>query len=268
MALDIALFIPARLGSRRLPMKPLVPIRGKDGIARPLIHYSWEAACRAPGVTSVHVLTDNDAIAETIRELGGQVLMTPSNARNGTERCAMALDRLDRTPDVVVNLQGDAFLTPPGYVRATARLFQDADTVQVATPVFPATGRHLERLETDQTVRRIGATTAVVAQDGRALYFSKAVLPSAARRATAESDWPVLHHVGLYAYTPDVLRRYVGMPPGPLELAEGLEQLRFLENGIDIHCARVDAPEHGFWEVNNPEDIPVVEAMLVEGECS
>jgi 3-deoxy-manno-octulosonate cytidylyltransferase (CMP-KDO synthetase) len=266
MNLDIALFIPARLASQRLPGKPLIPIRGRDGHSRPLIQHCWDAAARVPDVGSIHVLTDNDQLAEVVAGFGGQVLRTSDQARNGSERCAEALTRLDRIPDVVVNLQADAFLTPPKFVTAVAAIFT-TPSVKVATPVFRARGDALGRLDQDRAAGRIGGTTAVLAADGRALYFSKSVLPSEARRGPDDTEWPVYHHVGLYAYRPEALREFADLPQGKLEVAEGLEQLRFLEHGIDVHCVEVEPPPHGFWEVNNPEDIAVVEAMIADGRC-
>ncbi len=261
MALDVALFIPARMASQRLPDKPLVPIRGADGVARPLIWHCWETVKGIPGLGSVHILTDSDTLAEVAREFGAAVLMTSEAARNGSERCAEALAQLGRRPDVVVNLQGDAFLTPPAMVTALIAAFADKD-VDVATPVFRARGAVLARLEEDQAAGRIGGTTAVMADTGWALYFSKSILPSALRRSDGETEWPVYHHVGLYAYRPKALEQYAALPPGRLETAEGLEQLRFLENGMSIRCVEVDAPESDFWEVNNPGDVEVVEAIL------
>jgi 3-deoxy-manno-octulosonate cytidylyltransferase (CMP-KDO synthetase) len=100
--------------------------------------------------------------------------------------------------------------------------------------------------------------------DGRALYFSKEVLPFTGRALAGGETCPVFHHVGVYAYRPAALRRYRTMPPGPLEGWEGLEQLRFMENGEDVFCVEVEAGDARFWELNNPEDVPLIERVLAE----
>ena len=253
------ILIPARYPSQRFPGKPLAMLTGATGEARSLIHRSWDAAKAVEGVDQVHVLTDDDRIAEAARDFGASVLMTSEKPRNGTERCAEALDLLPETPDVVVNLQGDAPLTPPHYVEALIRAMADPE-VRMATPVLATDPDHLDNLRNDRKEGRVGATTAVFRPDGDALYFSKEVLPFADR--AREIGLTVWHHVGCYAYRPDALRAYADLPMGILESAEGLEQLRFLENGIPVRCVEVEARGRAFWELNNPSDIPLIEAIM------
>ena len=257
------IFIPARFPSVRFPGKPLAMLRGAGGEARSLIERSWDAAQAVQGVDAVFVLTDDARIAEAAAGFGAEVLMTSEAPRNGTERCAEALSILDREPDIVVNLQGDAPLTPPHYVEALVGAMEDT-AVQMATPVLKTEPHHLEALQADRKAGRVGATTAVFGQDGDALYFSKEVLPFADR--AAETGLSVFHHVGCYAYRPEALTRYAELPMGVLESAEGLEQLRFLENKIPVRCVEVDARGRAFWELNNPSDIPLIaEIMKAEG---
>jgi len=253
------IFIPARYPSVRFPGKPLAMLKGATGVERSLIHRSWNAAQCVPGVSACYVLTDDSRIAEAAESFGAQVLMTSDAPRNGTERCAEALSLLTEAPDIVVNLQGDAPLTPPHYVEVLLAAMSAPD-VQMATPVLRTEVEHLAALQADRKAGRVGATTAVSGVDGNALYFSKEVLPFADR--AAEDGFPVFHHVGCYAYRPDALRRYAAMPQGPLELAEGLEQLRFLENGLAVRCVEVDAKGRAFWELNNPSDIPLIEDIM------
>lgn len=255
------IFIPARYPSVRFPGKPLAMLTGATGEARSLIRRSWEAASAVAGVAAVHVLTDDDRIAEAARGFGAEVLMTSEAPRNGTERCAEAIGLLPEAPDVVVNLQGDAPLTPPHYVEALVAAMADPD-VQMATPVLRTEPRHLEALQADRKAGRVGATTAVFRDGGDALYFSKEVLPFADR--AREIGLTVFHHVGCYAYRPDALARYAALPQGPLEIAEGLEQLRFLEHGIPVRCVEVETRGRSFWELNNPSDIPLIEAIMKE----
>jgi 3-deoxy-manno-octulosonate cytidylyltransferase (CMP-KDO synthetase) len=256
--MNVSIFIPARYASTRYPGKPLVPLEGADGAAKPLIQRSWEAARAVQGVTSVYVLTDDERIADTARGFGADVLMTSEAARNGTERCAEGLAQLEVEPDVVVNLQGDAPLTPPWFVEALIERMADWH-VQMATPVLRCDAQTLENLVTDRKEGRVGGTTAVMKTDGSAIYFSKEVLPYVADLSNPPEVW---HHVGVYAYRPDALRRYAGWEEGPIERAEGLEQLRFIENGATVTCVPVEARGRVFWELNNPVDVDRIEAVL------
>ncbi len=254
------IFIPARYPSKRFPGKPLAMLTGATGEARSLIHRSWDAARSVAGVEAVYVLTDDTRIAEAARAFGADVLMTTEAPRNGTERCAEALAQLETTPEIVVNLQGDAPLTPPHYVEALVKAMDTDTSIQMATPVLRTDPEHLAALQTDRKEVRVGATTAVFRDTGDALYFSKEVLPFADK--ASETGLPVFHHVGCYAYRPDALAAYARLAQGPLETAEGLEQLRFLENGIPVRCVEVDARGRAFWELNNPSDIPLIEDIM------
>ncbi|MXX89397.1 MAG: 3-deoxy-manno-octulosonate cytidylyltransferase [Boseongicola sp. SB0665_bin_10] len=259
----LVIFIPARYPSVRFPGKPLALLRGATGDARPLIQRSWEVACEVAGISAVYVLTDDRRIADVAEAFGADVMITSERPRNGTERCAEALRMLEDEPDVVINLQGDAPLTPPHYVEALSGAMRDP-AVQVATPVLKTEKDHLASLRADRAAGRVGATTAVFSQGGDALYFSKEVLPFGERNA--KSAAPTFHHVGCYAYRPDALRRYAELAVGALEAAEGLEQLRFLECGMPVRCIEVEARGRAFWELNNPSDIPLIEEiMLREG---
>lgn len=253
------IFIPARYPSVRFPGKPLAMLRGATGDARPLIQRSWEAACKVAGVSAVYVLTDDRRIADVSEAFGAEVIMTSAHPRNGTERCAEGLQSLDGEPDVVINVQGDAPLTPPHFVEALSAAMGDP-AVQVATPVLKTEEDHLALLRADRKAGRVGATTAVFRQGGDALYFSKEVLPFGDENA--KSYTTSFHHVGCYAYRPEALRRYASLPVGALEAAEGLEQLRFLEWGIPVRCVRVEAHGRAFWELNNPSDIPLIEEIM------
>ena len=258
--MSVLIAIPARFASTRYPGKPLAELRGAGGRARTLIRRSWDAAMAAaeaiPGGARVVVATDDDRIRDHCGGFGAEVVMTPEACRNGTERCAAVLDALGDAWDCVVNLQGDAPLTPPWYVSELVAAMASGRG-PVATPVLVSDAGHAAALRADRAAGRVGGTTAVTARDGAALYFSKEVLPFDGPGAP-----PVLHHVGVYAYTPAALRAYAAMAPGPLEMAEGLEQLRFLENGHAVACVTVEARGRPFWELNNPEDVPRIEAMM------
>jgi len=136
----------------------------------------------------------------------------------------------------------------------------------MATPVLRCDGRTLSSLLEDRKAGRVGGTTAtaVFNRDMEALYFSKEVVPFTAATYTDDEETPVFHHVGVYAYRPAALKAYKDAASGPLEALEGLEQLRFLEVGHTIKCVEVQAKGRQFWELNNPEDVPKIEAMMAE----
>lgn len=252
--------IPARYASTRYPGKPLVNLRGPDG-TKTLIRRSWEAAMAVGGVDRVVVATDDDRIADHAAAFGAEVVMTSSDARNGTERCAEVAAKLPGF-DVIVNLQGDAPLTPAWFVEdLIAGLAADPEA-DIATPVLRCDGRAVAGFLADRRAGRVGGTTAVFGAGGRALYFSKEVIPYTGQDYAADAPTPVFHHVGVYAYRPAALMAYPNWPIGPLEMLEGLEQLRFLENNRAVLCVEVQARGRQFWELNNPSDVPVIEAML------
>lgn len=263
--MEAVIIIPARYDSARCPGKPLLPLRGATGVARSLIARSIlaaQAAARATrGVTGVYVATDDDRIAVEARAQGADVIMTDSTCANGTERVAQAVQRAGLTQQIIVNLQGDAPLTPPHFVAALVEAMRADPSVQVATPALRCDAAALANFRADRRAGRVGATTVVRDISGNALYFSKEVVPYTDNLAP-DDEIPVFHHVGLYAYTPAALRLYAGLTPGPLEKQEALEQLRFMEHGHRIKAVEVKAPGATFWELNNPSDVALIEESL------
>lgn len=258
----VVIVIPARYASTRYPGKPLVELRDGTGEARSLIRRSWDAACRVSGVDRVVVATDDDRIRDHAEGFGAEVVMTAESCRNGTERCSDALGHLGGDYDIVVNLQGDAPLTPAWFVEDLIAGLRANPTAEVATPVLRCDGAALASFREDRKAGRVGGTTAVFRTDKMALYFSKEVIPYSDNVPTDRDDTPIFHHVGVYAYRPSALSAYGDLPIGVMEDLEGLEQLRFLENGHGILCVQVDGRGRQFWELNNPEDVPRIEAML------
>ena len=256
--------IPARYASQRYPGKPLVSLRGAGGEARSLIRRSWEAANQVEAADRVVIATDDDRIADAAADFGAEVVMTSQRCRNGTERCAEAFDRIGGGYDIVVNLQGDAPLTPPWFVEALVERLGAHPVAEVATPVLRCDGRALSEFLGDRRAGRVGGTTAVFGIGHDALYFSKEVIPYTAQPYAPADPTPVFHHVGVYAYRPSALAAYPRWEPGPLEQLEGLEQLRFLERGAHMLCVEVAARGRQFWELNNPEDVERIEAMMAE----
>ncbi|MGB3316278.1 MAG: manno-octulosonate cytidylyltransferase [Albidovulum sp.] len=260
--MSVLIVIPARYASSRYPGKPLVALKGADGQSRTLIRRSWEAACKVKGVDRVVVATDDDRIRTEAEGFGAEVVMTSETCQNGTERCAEAHDVLGGGYDIVVNLQGDAPLTPHWFVEALVAGLRSDATADIATPVLRCDGRALNGFLEDRRAGRVGGTTAVFGAGGHALYFSKEVIPYTGRTFDDEEATPVFHHVGVYAYRPAALSAYPGWATGPLETLEGLEQLRFLEQGRRVLCVEVEARGRDFWELNNPEDVPRIERMM------
>ncbi|MBU2957305.1 manno-octulosonate cytidylyltransferase [Paracoccus sp. 1_MG-2023] len=262
--MSVVIVIPARFASTRYPGKPLVELRGADGRPRSLIRRSWDAARQAGGVDRVVVATDDDRIRDHAEGFGAEVVMTSPDCRNGTERCAEAVANMGIRPEIVVNLQGDAPLTPAWFVEDLVAGLRAAPGAEVATPVLRCTGRMRADLIADRHAGRVGGTTAVFGHDGHALYFSKEVIPFAAGEFADDAPSPVFHHVGVYAYRPEALDAYAGWGEGILERLEGLEQLRFLERGRSLFCVEVEARGRQFWELNNPEDVSRLERMMRE----
>jgi 3-deoxy-manno-octulosonate cytidylyltransferase (CMP-KDO synthetase) len=262
--MSVLIVIPARYASTRYPGKPLVELRGATGESRSLIRRSWEAACKVKGVDRVVVATDDGQIRDHCLSFGAEVVMTSEACQNGTERCAEAQAVLGWKHDIVVNLQGDAPLTPAWFVEELVTGLAADPSADVATPVLRCDGRALNGFLEDRRNGRVGGTTAVFTGGRHAVYFSKEVIPFTSRTYADAESTPVFHHVGVYAYRPEALKTYVRWGTGPLEALEGLEQLRFLEQGRRILCVEVEARGRQFWELNNPPDVARIEAMMAE----
>ncbi len=262
--MSVLIVIPARYASTRYPGKPLVTLSGCSGQAKSLIRRSWDAAQAVEGIARVVVATDDERISSAAKDFGAEVVMTSEDCTNGTERCSDALDRLGQTYDIVVNLQGDAPLTPHWFVEDLVAGLKANPDANVATPVLRCDADALAGFLEDRRQGQVGGTTAVFDKNMRAMYFSKEVIPFTDRAYTDDDLIPVFHHVGVYAYRPDALAAYTQWPSGPLETLEGLEQLRFMENGEPVLCVEVDGKGRAFWELNNPSDVARIELKLAE----
>lgn len=261
-----AILIPARYASSRYPGKPLAELTLPDGARKSLIRMSWDAACAVAAPGDIYVATDDARIASHCEGFGAQVVMTAPECRNGTERCGEAVANAGIDAEIIVNLQGDAPLTPPWFITALIEAMRDTNC-PVATPVLRCDAQTYAHFVEDRRAGRVGGTTAVFDAHGNALYFSKEVIPWLDPAKLAHDAPPVWHHVGVYAYTHEALAAYIALPPGRLEELEGLEQLRFLEHGHNVRCVEVEARGRVFWELNNPADIPRIEQALKEMAC-
>ena len=263
--MHVAIVIPARYDSKRFPGKPLANILGKS-----LLERTWRIACDVEHVDSVIIATDDKRIAEHANAFGANVQMTNSKWRNGSERILEALQLQNSSPDIVINLQGDAVLTPPFVIDALLQSFlaDKKDQYAVATPCVQLTKYQYGQMLKNKSEGITSGTMVTFDQVGRALYFSRSIIPFLRDDKTNEKDLvPVYRHIGLYAYRLSALKEYVCLNPTPLELAEGLEQLRIIENGMSIKVVPVDYQGRTHGSVDHPEDIAIVENIIKkEGE--
>ena len=246
--------IPARYASTRFPGKPLALLGGK-----PVIQRVYEKV--APHVDMAVVATDDNRIYDAVTGFNGRVVMTSANHKSGTDRVKEAYDKvveaLGKDYDVVINVQGDEPFIDPRQIQAVKDCFMDAAT-EIATLVKPF---HAE--DGLEALLNPNSPKVVVGKGGQALYFSRSVIPYL--RGIPQEEWLSRHtffkHIGLYAYTPKALARITSMAQTPLELAESLEQLRWLENGIRIVVRQVDIETVG---IDTPEDLQRAEEFLTE----
>lgn len=244
---EFRVVIPARYASERLPGKPLLALAG-----RPMIEHAWRRAVDS-NAREVVVATDDDRIADAAEAFGATVCITAPDHRSGTDRIAEVADICDWDDDViVVNLQGDEPLMPPGLLDECAALLADG---QAAIGTLASPFRQTDDWQSPDVVK------ALVDQDGFALYFSRAALPYSRGRDTDDlARTTALHHHGIYAYRCGVLRRLVAEPAADIERAERLEQLRALHLGLRI---RVGVPsERPGPGVDTEADLRRVERLL------
>lgn len=236
--------IPARFGATRFPGKPLKLLHGK-----PIIQWVYERALFAKGLDGVWVATDDERIRACVESFGGKVLMTRPDHRSGTERLAEVAEQLPA--EVFVNVQGDEPLIEAATIEAALHLVQSGG-FEMASAITPLV--NVGELENRNVVK------AVMDSKGRALYFSRFPIPYS-RQSPPENpkEWVCYRHVGIYAYRAETLRRLALLPASKLESAESLEQLRALENGIEIGLAQVHSTSFG---IDTPEDLERMESML------
>jgi 3-deoxy-manno-octulosonate cytidylyltransferase (CMP-KDO synthetase) len=243
--------IPARYASQRFPGKPLHPINGVSMLAR-----TADAARRAGQATGARVIiaTDDQRIADHAKAIGVDSVMTDAALPSGTDRCRAAAEIAAPDADFIVNLQGDAPFTPPAHIAA---LIDNAEKGDVVTPVIQLSWEALDDLRERKKTTPFSGTTCIRAPDGRALWFSKNILPamrSEEKLRNANAISPVLQHVGLYGYSRTALSKIAALKPSHYEELEGLEQLRFLENGLTVFAVPVTASDMPQAGIDTPED--------------
>jgi len=245
----IAGIIPARYASERFPGKPLVMIGGK-----PMIRIVYEHACLS--LETVYVATDDQRIHDVVTGFGGKVVMTSPDHLSGTDRCAEAAGKIAAleglSPEAVINIQGDEPFIRPEQIDLLASCFNDK-SVEIATLV--------RKVEPGEDLSNPNHPKVVLDLSGNAIYFSRSVIPYL--RNVPAAGWPAHHnyykHIGLYGYRTDILKQLTSLQRSPLEIAESLEQNRWLENGFRIRTAVT------LWEsfgIDTPEDLERVEKFF------
>lgn len=241
--------IPARYASTRFPGKPLADMDGK-----PMIQRVYEQVKDV--LDAVCVATDDTRIENAVKAFGGQVVMTSDQHRSGTDRCYEAYLKVGQGYDVIVNIQGDEPFIHPEQIRTIKDCFAAADT-QIATLVKPFRADD----DFERTLFNPNSPKVVINKDNEAMYFSRSIIPYI--RGKEYTEWLQNHtfykHIGLYAYRAQVLREITQLPQSPLELAESLEQLRWLENGYKI---KVGITEQETIGIDTPEDMQRALAYL------
>ncbi len=246
--------IPARYASTRFPGKPLAEIGGISMLSRVV-----ELARSIKGA-DVLVTTEDQRIADHAAEIDVECIITPEDCATGSDRVLAALKLRGEMPDYVLNLQGDAPFTPRHVIEALIKAFDDKP--DVVTPVHRLSWYDLDRLREAKKITPFSGTTAIVS-NGKALWFSKNIIPAIRKEDNNAEASPVYQHMGLYGFRVDVLKRFCALPQSKYERLEGLEQLRMLENGIEITAVEVEI-ESGVIQsgIDTPEDLARAEALL------
>lgn len=242
--------IPARYASTRFPAKPLALLGGK-----PVIQRVYEQV--AGILDDAWVATDDERIEQAVKAFGGKVVMTSTSHKSGTDRCYEAYTKVGQGFDVVVNIQGDEPFIQRSQLEAVKACFDDAST-QIATLVKPFSAD-----DAFEVLENANSPKVVVNKNFQALYFSRSIIPY--QRNADKQDWLKGHtyykHIGLYAYRAAVLQEITALPQSSLELAESLEQLRWLENGYTIKVGLSDVETIG---IDTPQDLERAELFLKE----
>lgn len=241
--MNILGIIPARYGSTRFEGKPLALINGKMMIQR-----VYEQTRKADRLTEVVVATDDERIYNAVVGFGGKAVMTSANHKSGTDRCCEVVDKIGKGFDAVINIQGDEPYINPQEINQIAELISDKDTqlASLCKPVYD-----------EEELMSPNAVKVVFDKNGKALYFSRFAIPYLRNQV----ERTFYKHIGIYAYKTDVLKEVSALPQSGLELAESLEQLRWLENGYTV---RMGVTEFESYSVDVPEDIVKIEKIFTE----
>lgn len=240
--------IPARFASTRFPGKPLATLGGK-----PVIQHVYEkvSAC----LDDAYVATDDDRIYQAVVSFGGKAVMTRTDHKSGTDRIEEAIEKIGGDFDVIINVQGDEPFIHPSQIEEVRRCFDD-ETTQIATLGMPFKKEWA-------AISNANSPKIVTDNRGFAMYFSRSVIPFIRGKETEQwpDNFPFLKHIGLYAYRREVLREVTSLPQSSLEIAESLEQLRWLQNGYKIKVGITEIETIG---IDTPEDLMNAEKYLLQ----
>ena len=255
--------IPARYGSTRFPGKPLAKIAGKEMLLRVV-----DIAQKGTKNTDARIVvaTEDNRILNFCQEHNIECLMTSDACKTGSDRVCEAVKTLGIKPEFIINLQGDNPVCPPWFIEELIKVFEDDKSVDLVTPVTELSWEALDKLRESKKTTPFSGTTCIADKKGYALWFSKNIIPAIRKEDVLrekEEKSPVLRHIGLYGYKYDSLFRFKELEETYYEKLEGLEQLRFLENGMKIKVAKVDyGAFEGMSGVDSPEDVLRAEELF------
>ncbi len=245
--MNIVGIIPARFQSTRFPGKPLIDIGGKSMIQR-----VYEQSKKSTSLADVVVATDDERIEQHIKTFGGNVVMTNKNHQSGTDRCFEAIQKFSSSVDVIINIQGDEPFIHPEQIDLVASCF-DSNSVQIATLV--------KKISMNEELFDANTPKVLFNKNKEAIYFSRQTIPYI--RGKEQTGWlkqfTFYKHIGIYGYTTKVLKEITALKQSPLELAEALEQLRWIENGYKI---KVEITELESVAIDTPDDLKKLETFL------
>lgn len=258
---NIAIIIPARYASSRFPGKPLALINGISMLQR--VYTLAHEAAQGLGNVEILIATEDQRIADHAATFNAPCALTPESCATGSDRVLAAISTLKTRPDFVVNLQGDAPFTPPFVIRAVIEKWQNDPTLSVVTPVVTLRWQELDELRENKKTTPFSGTTCVTDTTGRALWFSKNIIPAIRKENRGDEFSPIQQHIGLYGFRTDILEKFVTLPEGCYEALEGLEQLRLLENNIPVQTISVSV-DLGMAQagIDSPEDLVRAENLL------
>ena len=241
--------IPARYASTRFPGKPLVDILGKTMIRR-----VYEQADKANKLEKVIVATDDKRIYDEVLSFGGRAMMTDENHLNGTERCYEVILKLSEAYDYAINIQGDEPFIQPEMIDELAAILDGKTEL----------GTLVKTISDPEILTNANSMKVVLNKNDEAMYFSRSCIPFV--RGVDSDEWLQKHifykHIGIYGYRTDILKQITSLDATKLEIAESLEQLRWLENGLKIKVAKTDFETHG---IDTPDDLIKLEKLMTDG---
>lgn len=256
--------VPSRYASTRFPQKPLHLIAGRSLLSR-VAAIARLCAEQSQDVSYV-IATDHEEIEAHAHEIGAPVVMTDPDLPSGSDRALSAAKIAAPEAEFIVNLQGDAPFTPPSYITALIDAARGT-ALDVVTPIVQMSWDDLDEMRLRKQETPFSGTSCIVSAQDEALWFSKNILPAIRKEEqmrSVEPLSPIWRHIGLYGYKRSALEAFVALPEGHYERLEGLEQLRFLENGLRIQAVKVPAAPSAMWGIDTPQDAAHAERLIAK----